>query len=125
MKSDGGVKVKCCQQYGSLATEGFNQPCSMRGKGMATQTKMSVKNSYCGSSEGCLLLGEEGGMTRNERVEDKEMDEAGQETEKGEWSEITQMKTSKNGESSQSPKKEGVGWGMRGHKAIGWGFLIV
>lgn len=28
-------------------------------------------------------LGEEGGMTRNERVEDKEMDEAGQATEKG------------------------------------------
>lgn len=62
-------------------------------------------------------------MTRNERVEDKEMNEAGQEVEKGKWSQITQMKTSRKGErkSSQSPKKEEVGWGMRGHKAIGWG----
>lgn len=40
--------------------------------------------------------------------------------EKGERSEITQMKTSRDGErkSSQSPKKEEV---IRGHKAIGWG----
>lgn len=50
---------------------------------MATLSKMSVTNAQCRSSEGCMLLGEEGGMTRNERVEDKEMDEAGQETEKG------------------------------------------
>lgn len=81
--SDGGVKVKCCQQYGSLATEGFNQPCSMSRKGMATLPKMSVTNVQPEHSEGCVLLEEEGGMTRNERVEDKEMDGAGQETEKG------------------------------------------
>lgn len=83
INSDGGVKVKCCQQYGSLATEGFNQPCSVRGKGMATLTKMSVTNAQCENAEGCVLLGEEGGLTRNERVEDKEMDGAGQETERG------------------------------------------
>lgn len=84
---------------------------------------MSVTNARCESSEGCVLLGEEGGMTGNERVEEKEMDEAGQEIEKGKWSEITQMKTSRNGErkSSQIPKKEEVGRGMRGHEAIGWG----
>lgn len=45
--------------------------------------KMSVTNVQAESSEGCVLLGEEGGMTRNERVEDKEMDGAGRETEKG------------------------------------------
>lgn len=28
-------------------------------------------------------------MTRNERVEDKEMDDSGQQTERGIWSEIT------------------------------------
>lgn len=50
---------------------------------MATLPKMSVTNVQAESSEGCVLLGEEGGMTRNERVEDKEMDGAGQETEKG------------------------------------------
>lgn len=82
--SDGGVKVECCQHYGSLATEGFNQPCYIRGKGMATLTKMSVTNRQCKISEGCMLLGEEGVMTRNERVLHKEMDEAGQGTEKGE-----------------------------------------
>lgn len=32
INSDGVVKEKCYQQYGSLATEGFNQPCSMRAK---------------------------------------------------------------------------------------------
>ncbi len=52
-------------------------------QGMATLTKMSLTNVHCESSEGCLLLGEEGGMTRNERVEDKEIYGAGQETEKG------------------------------------------
>lgn len=88
---------------------------------MAT-LKMSVTNSYCGSSEGCPLLGEEGGMTRNDGVEDKEMDEAGQETEKGEWSEITQMKTSKNGESSQSPKKEGSWLGYKRTQSHRLGF---
>lgn len=50
---------------------------------MATLTKMSVTNARCQGSEGCMLLGEEGGMTSSERVEDKEMDGAGQETEKG------------------------------------------
>lgn len=81
--SDGGVKVKCCQQYGSLVTEGFNQPCSVRGKGMATLSKMSLTNARCKSSQGCVLLGEEGGITRHERVEDKEMDDSGQQTERG------------------------------------------
>lgn len=71
---------------------------TMRGKGTATLTKMSVTNARCKSSEGCVLLDEEGGMTGSERVEDKEMDGAGQEIEKGKWSEITQMKTSGNGE---------------------------
>lgn len=33
------------------------------------------------SSEGCMLLGEEGGMTNNEGVEDKEIDGAQQKTE--------------------------------------------
>lgn len=50
---------------------------------MATLTKMSVTNAQCENAEGCVLLGEEGGLTRNERVEDKEMDGAGQETERG------------------------------------------
>lgn len=76
------VKVKSCQQYGSLATEGFNQPCSMRGKGIATLSKMSVTNAQCKSSEGCVLFREEGGMTRNERAEDKKIDEPRRETEK-------------------------------------------
>lgn len=118
INSDGGVKVKCCQAIWITGHRGF-QSTGMRGKGAATRTKMSVTDAQCEGSEGCVLLGEEGGMTRNERAADKEMDEAGRETEKGERSEITQMKTSRNGErgSSQSPKKYGVGRGMRGHKA--------
>lgn len=50
---------------------------------MATLSKMSLTNAQCGSSEGCMLLGEVGGMTRIERVKDKEMDEAGHEAEDG------------------------------------------
>lgn len=50
---------------------------------MATLSKMSVTNAQCKNSEGCVLFREDGGMARNERVEDKKMDEAGQETEKG------------------------------------------
>lgn len=62
INSDGVVDVKRCQQYESLATEGFNQSCSMRETGMATLTKMSMTNVEYESSEGCVLLGEEGGM---------------------------------------------------------------
>lgn len=50
---------------------------------MATLTKMSVINTYCWSSEGCVLLGREGGMTRDERVDDNEIDVAGQGREEG------------------------------------------
>lgn len=46
---------------------------------MATLSKMSLTNARCRSSEGCMLLGKVGGMTRIERVKDKEMDEAGRE----------------------------------------------
>lgn len=66
-------------------------------KGMASLPKMSVTNAQRESSERCLLLGEEGGMRCSERVEDKEMDGAGQETEKWNGHEITQMKTSRSG----------------------------
>jgi len=44
---------------------------------------MSVINTYCWSSEGCVLLGREGGMTRDERVDDNEIDVAGQGREEG------------------------------------------
>lgn len=48
-----------------------------------TPSKMSVTNAQGESSEHRVLLGEEGGMTRNERVEDKEMDEARQGRKRG------------------------------------------
>lgn len=48
-------------------------------KGMAALSKMSLTNAVWRRSEGCVLLGVEGGITRNERVLDKEMDEAKEE----------------------------------------------
>lgn len=60
--SDGVVKVKGCQPYGSLATEGFNQPCNMgeeKKKGAATPTQMSVTNVKLERSRGWIAVGEE------------------------------------------------------------------
>lgn len=83
--------------------------------------QMSLKNAQSKSSElyVCVLLGEEGGKTRDDKVEDKEMDETGQQTE-GEWSEITLMKTSRDGESSGSAKTDTVGQmgRVQQHKSI-------
>lgn len=60
---------------------GFQSTMQYERKSTATLTKMSMTNVENKSSEGCMLLGEEGGMTNNERVEDKEIDGAQQKTE--------------------------------------------
>lgn len=74
--SDGVVKVNGCQPYGSLATEGFNQPCNKGGK---KKKKKRCSDSHPNVSDKCEVRalqrldccgGGEGGLTGNERVED-------------------------------------------------------
>lgn len=50
---------------------------------MATASKMSVTNAQRNNAEGGVLFRGDGGMASSERLEDKKMDEAGQETGKG------------------------------------------
>lgn len=53
------------------------------------------------------------------------MDEAGQEIEKGKWSEITQMKTSRNGEKEFTESKEGRSWlGYKRTRSSGLGLKL-
>lgn len=49
-----------------------------------SSVNVNLSNDKCEykSPEGCVLVGEEGGMTRCERVEDKKIDGAKQKTER-------------------------------------------